>query len=492
MSFDYDLVILGGSAVARYAAAKASHWGARVALVESVTTPGTALLGSLYDRVLAEAGHLLYDWQKTQQLWLYPPLDPETTPPFDRASWQSHIREWTQDTVAALADRAGGYSLSTLAVAGVDVRVGEGRFEPVSRRSGRSVSSIVFQVNGSSLKSRAYLLAPPSHSAIPDVVGLADISYWTVEQLATQAWQVPDRLMIVGGSPLSLELAQLFNRLGTQVTVVVSQPRLLPYEEAEVITLLQAMLEAEGIEIIPDAQITQVKQLGQQIWVQAGNHALETDQLLLTGQAPLLALWNLDAVGVAMRSSGVLVNSRLQTTHPQIYACAEALGGYALPHLAQLEADIALRNALFFPTSKINYRSVPWTIFTHPTFARVGVTETQARRFYGDSIVVLRHPLTTGLKAQIQQETIGVGKLIVRRNGEILGASLLGAGAAELISPIALAMQHRIKLQAMARSAFVSPAFSEVLAHLIQQWQQCRLPNWQKELLESWFNFRRA
>jgi pyruvate/2-oxoglutarate dehydrogenase complex dihydrolipoamide dehydrogenase (E3) component len=219
--------------------------------------------------------------------------------------------------------------------------------------------------------------------------------------------------------------------------------------------------------------------------VQAGDRALAVDALIVATMPALdLSSLQLEAVGVNWQPEGIRVTSTLQTTHPQIYACGEALGGYALPHVADYEAEIALKNSLLGTSSRVDYSQLPWSLFTSPVLTRIGLTEPQARFYYGDrDVVVLRQSLRSMSIAQICQETPGWGKLIVHRTGEIIGAHLLGGNADTWISPIALAMQHRIPLPALDRSAIGSTPFSTLLDQWLQQWQQyqaTRQPVWKR------------
>ena len=500
MAFDYDLVIIGGSAVARYAAARASTLKARVALVEAVPLEHSQERANLYHYALTEAGQWLRQMQAMQN-WGFFREGLNVTPAIaspENASLRRNALKWAATITEAVATNEWvGYSLPRLAASGVDVVLGQGTFWADARK-GKAISQPrdrhlpVFHLNGRDLRSRTYLLAPSSFSAIPPIEGLDTVDYRAIDSLWRHPWQtLPHRLLILGGTPRSIELAQILNRLGCEITLAVSG-QLLSQEDPETIALLQAQLEAEGVTILTQAKVTQARQLNQTTWVQAGDRALEVDALLLeTGQYLDLQPLNLESVGTKWHPRRVLVNPKLQTTNPRIYACGEALGGYPLPHLAQYEADIALHNALFFPTSKVDYQPIPWTILTTPAFARVGLTEAQAKQLYGDKIVVLRQSFKPLVKPHLQGETTGLCKLIVSRTGKILGAHMVGAEASEWVGAIALAMKHRVRLGNIAQSAFVTPSFSEVISQLVMQWRQ-HLPTWQRDWLESWFNWRRS
>jgi pyruvate/2-oxoglutarate dehydrogenase complex dihydrolipoamide dehydrogenase (E3) component len=188
------------------------------------------------------------------------------------------------------------------------------------------------------------------------------------------------------------------------------------------------------------------------------------------------------------------VNDKLQTTNHRIYACGDVIGGYDFANIANYEAKIALNNALFFPRLRVNYRSIPWAMFSVPMVAQVGLTEAQAKRLFSrDEVLVLRQYFKTVAAAQLRDETTGMCKLIVLRNGEIVGASILGAEAGELINLIALAMSQKIKVKDLANLSPVYPSFSEILEQAAREWSRQKLNSdiaWQ-EFLEGFFHFRR-
>jgi pyruvate/2-oxoglutarate dehydrogenase complex dihydrolipoamide dehydrogenase (E3) component len=189
----------------------------------------------------------------------------------------------------------------------------------------------------------------------------------------------------------------------------------------------------------------------------------------------------------------LVLNEKLQTTNPRIYGCGDVAGGYQFPHLAQYEADIALNNALFFPWFKVDYLGIPWAIFTDPPLARVGLTEAQARRRYGKDVLVVRQYFKVLDKAQLLGETTGFCKLVVRQNGEILGASIVGAQASESIGEIALAIRRKLKVGVLADLPHASSTLTEIIGKTAIEWRRQRLKRNEmlQNFLEGFFNLRR-
>lgn len=479
MTVDYDLVIVGGAAVGRYAAAQARQLGARVALIEP---PSSLQALPLLHPLVTQLNHAL-----RQELWLHQWGYEAAGDDADRTlNWQKTCQWAAMLSETLEASSADTGSLAQLAANGVEVIVADGSFY---RRP-----HLGFTVADRILRSRAYLLAPAAQATIPAIEGLATVNYVTLDSLEQQTWQtLPERLLILGSDPRGIALAQVLNRLGSQVTLITSGERFFPGEDPDAAFLLQAQLEAEGVILLTRTLLTQVRQLDNQIWVQAGDQAIETEAILLATKRQIgLASLNLETAGVKWQPHRIFVNRKLQTTHPRIYACGESLGGYSFAAIDRHEADVALHNALFLPLKQVNYSAIPSVLFTDPQLAHVGLTELQARQVYGEDILVAHQPLKSLIKAQLRGDTTGFCKLITRRSGEILGAHCLGTEASEWIGTIALAIQQHLKLRDLAQYPALSPTFAELVQKTVVDLQQQRRPKWQQELLETWFNFQRG
>lgn len=481
MTVDYDLVVIGGSEVGVYAAIAAAQLKARVALVEP-PTPSTQQSDAafIYRSCLSEVSRLIGQLPQMQQ-W---------GQPLDLALDFAQVMQSAQATLSTLAVPS---SSAVLASLGIDVIRGRGQF---CRRP-----HLAFDVQETAeystvrrLRAGAYLLATGTRPDIPEIEGIETTGYLTLDSLG-QLTQLPETLAIVGGDPVGVELAQSLARFGTRVTLIVRSPQILAKEDPEASQLVQALLEAEGVCVLTQAEAIHAREIEGKKWIQAGNKAIETDEILLvTGQTPNVESLNLEGVGVKWHRHYIQTNQKLQTTNPRIYACGDAIGGYRFAHLATYEATVALRNALFWPRWVVDYRAIPWAVLTQPQLARVGMTEAQARRRYGKEVLVVRQYFKQVRGAVIQGETTGFCKLIGRDNGEILGASIVGLSAGEFIGAIALAMQHKLKVGAIALLPQISPTASEILNQTAQAWCQQRFAKkntWQN-LLESYFNARRA
>ncbi len=476
---DYDIVIIGGTPAGRYAALRATQLRATVALVEP--QPSYGFLKHYAVSQVAQ-GFQLQD--NNSFPWKNTPLG------IDIGVKHTHFLADMMLFANLVVERAEEqHSPTILAAKGVDIIYGNGQFQ--------ASPHLAFAVNERLLRARNYVIATGSHCSIPEVTGLLKTGFLTLNNI----WQfleqgtLPKHWVVMGGTPQSIEIAQTLSYLGCQVTLIVPYSHILPCLDLDIAFLLQAQLEAEGICVLTETQVTQVRCIDGQKWLQAGNKAIAADEILLaTPGEPNIESLNLPAVGVKWRSNRLLVNQKLQTTNRRIYGCGDVIGGFACTNIANYEARIAIQNALFFSRLKLNYRSVPWAILTNPMVAQVGLTESRVQKQYSqDQFIVLRQPFKTLATAQIQDATTGICKLIVLQNGEILGGSILGSQAGELINIIALAIAHKIKVNRLADLSPIYPSFSEILQETSILWERQKFNNnigWQ-EFLEDFFQFRR-
>ncbi|BDA71150.1 pyridine nucleotide-disulphide oxidoreductase dimerisation region [Calothrix sp. PCC 7716] len=461
---EYDIVIIGGSKSGRYAAYAAIQLGAKVALVEP-----------------ENSSELLYSSALNHIACEYRPIVSKMAP--------SESIDWETASLWALGveSQIGAYySLALIAAQGVDVIVGSGQFEQKPH--------LAFFVNNRLLVGRTYLLATGSHYLAPDIEGLHKTGFLTLGNISSFLEVAPNNWVILGGVPQSIELAQAASRLNCNVTLIVEGSKIISHVDSEVVQLLEAQLEASGVRILKQTKVTQVLSIDGKKWLQAGDKAIETDEIIVATQTPNIESLNLAAVGVKWHKNRLLVNAKLQTTNNRIYACGDVIGGYTLTNLANYEANIALRNALFFPTIKVDYQYVPWGIATQPPLAHVGMTEAQAQQLYNfDEIIVLRQYFKSLPLAQINDETTGVCKIITLKNGDILGASVFGLNAGELINLISLAINQKIKINNFYKIALAYPSVGEIILQAARNWNKIKLEknNALQELLEDFFQFRR-
>ncbi|MBM0743330.1 NAD(P)/FAD-dependent oxidoreductase [Phormidium sp. CLA17] len=475
MPVDYDLVVIGGTIAGVEAAIFAVQFKARVALVTQGLSFST-LPDSLLIPALANLGHTAEQWQHLQRS----PLWQEVSAP-PALNWHA-VKHWIRAIAANLDER---HSPSALATLGIDIITNSGEF---CRKPAPG-----FLVDGRLLRSRSYLLAPGHRPLIPTIAGLQTTGYQTLATLL-QLPSLPTSLAIVGGSMIAVELAQALQRLGCQTTLLLATAQLLTEADREVSQLIQAQLEAEGVQIWLNADVTQVSCVDRKKLVQWGTHSLVAgDILLAVEQVPDVETWNLEAMNVQRYNHGIVRNSKLQTA-PHVYICEGRTQHSLSAHLGTYEAKLAVKNALFFSNQRTSYRAIPFSIHTSPAAAWVGLTEREAVDQYGKDVLILRQPFYNLTQAQIQNDLTGFCKLIVQRNGTLLGAHVVGTRAEEFIGTIAIALQKRLKLQALADLVVPSSSFAEIIQQTAAEWQRLRLkqhPCWQ-DLLEASFDIRRS
>ena len=477
MAVDYDLVIIGSSEVGIYAAKKAAQLQARVALVtqcdkSELFLPNDTFINQSFDRV-GQLNHQLAENSFALT------VEPHHISLVEASNWARGVNSVMQSH----------NSLANLAALGVDVIADRGEFYRLPQ--------LAFQAGKRKLRSRNFLLATGCNFGSPSAACLTPRELW--QQDLSDLGQ---RIIVVGGDPLALELAQTLAKFKIQVILVVEQQRILPLEDLDLALLLQALLEALGVKIYTNSIISQIKAINGQKWLQAGNYTLKGDEIVITNQRqPNIDGLNLAGVGVKCDHQKVYVNQKLQTTNPNIYACGDLIGGYSLANIANYEANIILKNTLFFCWYKTNYYSLPWAILTHPNVARVGLAEWQAKQQYGEDIYIIRENFLNVAQAHISDQGTGTCKLLVRENGEIVGCSLVGDRAAELINIIALMIQHKIRLESNPMRGLTSlsipsiyPSMAEILQNSAHNFYQQKLQRNPQLLsrLRSWFSIRKS
>ncbi|MFP4253172.1 MAG: FAD-dependent oxidoreductase [Halothece sp.] len=442
----YDLIIIGNTAVGRYAALRAVSWEARVALVtQEISTSSEA--DWLYSFSLTQLTQIGKQWGNIQAF----------TPP------TKTYQEWAQEVVEVVEEET---ALVKLAAKGVDVIEGKGEFCRLPKQA--------LVVNQEKLQAPAYLIATERIAIPPDISNLSSVGYLTLADLRVRETleTLPENLTIIGETPEAITLAQILARLNKQITLSIKDSRVFPTEDREISQWMQNQLEADGINLLRKSPLLEIQKLETKKKLQLGKHTIQTDEIILFPKTyPNIEGLNLEGVRVNYDETGLFLNHKLQTANLKIYACGALVGGYSFFNIAQYEAEIALSNALFFPRLKVNYQVIPSLINTIPQIGRVGMTEAQAKRRYGNKIVILKVYFKNNLFSISQGDSTGILKLIVKSNGTILGGHCFGHYSQGLISVIALAMSKKMKVKQLDNVAFPSPSVMDLIKSLVQQWE---------------------
>ena len=422
---DYDLVVVGNNAVAPWAAIAAKEQSARVALIAVAQAPIPYHL-------------LLQQWVQTQP--------------------SMALTEW----VKAMALRLqASYSPAKLASLGIEQIDGIAQFKTKPQ----------FQVHCQNrvLRAHRYLLCLDADLSAPDVPGSAD---WlspadVLTRLENLHQPLADPVLVVGDGPVAVSLSQSLGRLGHSVHLLCSLNQILPGEDAEAAWRVQAHLEADHVNIHTHSQIKDVTPSSSSYQVTTNQGKLMAGSLVWAVETTS-AIINPNQIAVDLRhtAQGLWVNPRLQTSHSQVYACGSVLGGYTLADIARHEAGVAVNNALG-ARQAIEYSILPWTIPTMPELARVGLTETLAQ----EASIPFRcfyHTYQQSDKGQPQDQT-GWCKVLVHKNGQTLGAHMVGIGAAEVVHLIALAMQQRCPVSELTGLGTFSSSYGSLVGQIARQ-----------------------
>jgi pyruvate/2-oxoglutarate dehydrogenase complex dihydrolipoamide dehydrogenase (E3) component len=340
----------------------------------------------------------------------------------------------------------------------------EGLGATVIKAEARFVARDTVEADGKRVRARRFVIATGSRPSIPPIPGLAETPYMTNETIFERK-AAPEHLIVIGGGPIGVELAQAHRHLGARVTIV-EVAKLLANDDPELVDIVRLKLRADGIDLREGVKIARVERAGNGIAViltgDSGEERLEgSDLLVATGRRPNVEDMGLDVAGVEFGKRGVVVDARLRTTNKHIYAVGDVAGAYQFTHIAGYHAGIVIRNALFRLPAKVDYSAVPWVTYTRPELAHVGLAEAAARKANGE-IRVLRWPFADNDRAQAERLTDGLIKVITAKNGRVLGATIVGAHAGELILPWVMAVRTRAKIGAIANLIAPYPTLSEV------------------------------
>ena len=314
------------------------------------------------------------------------------------------------------------------------------------------------------IKARRFVIATGSSPGIPPVEGLDTVPYLTNETVFDQT-VLPPELIVLGGGPIGMELAQAHQRLGSQVTVLeMFEP--LGKDDPELTRFVLDQIEEDGVTVHAGARVVGVEKTrsGVSVSIETNEGARQVTGshiLVAAGRAPNVGGMNLEVAGVRHTPKGIQVNRRLRTSNRKIYAIGDVAGGFQFTHVANYHAGIVIRNTLFRLRAKVDDTIIPWVTFTDPELAHIGLTEVQARQRYG-KISVMRWPYAENDRAQTERKTEGLVKVVAGRKGRILGVTIVGANAGELIQPWSLALSSGLKIKAMTDMIVPYPTWGEV------------------------------
>jgi pyruvate/2-oxoglutarate dehydrogenase complex dihydrolipoamide dehydrogenase (E3) component len=436
-----DLCVIGAGAGGLSVAAAAAALGAPVVLIEQGRMGGDCLnYGCVPSKALIAAARRVAELENAPAFGIR-----ADAVQVDFAKVHAHVHS----TIAALAPNDSAARFTAL---GVRVIAGHAEF--------RDPNTVV--VNETAIAARRFVIATGSSPAIPPIPGLAQPPYLTNETIFDLT-RLPEHLVVIGAGPVGLELAQAFRRLGSAVTVIDAAIPLAK-DDPECAALVVSTLEREGVVLRPNTRIVKISGDAQavRLVLDDTSELVEGSHLLVAaGRAPNITNLGLDRAGIAVTAHGITVDRQLRTTNRRVYAIGDVAGGPQFTHLANYHAGIVIRHALFRLPVRASDAALPWVTYTDPELAQVGLSEAEARR-RGLKVRVLRWPYHENDRAQIEQATRGHIKVLTTGRGRILGASIVGRDAGELISTFTLAIAQRLNIRALAGVMVPYPTLAEI------------------------------
>ena len=426
-----DLCVIGAGSGGLSVAAGAAQMGAAVVLIEKHLMGGDCLnTGCVPSKALLAAAHAAQA-QRSGGRFGVAPVEPRV----DFTQVMAHVH----GVIGAIAPHD---SVARFEGLGCTIIQAPARFTGPGE----------VEAGGQRIAARRFIIATGSRAALPPIPGLAVTPHLTNETLFGLR-ELPRHLAVIGGGPIGLEMAQAFRRLGSQVTVL-ERATILPKDEPEAVAVLRAALAAEGVRIIEGAAITRVDP-GR---ITLADGMVEPSHILVAaGRQAVVDGLGLDAAGIAFTPQGITVDAALRTTNPRTFAIGDCAGGPQFTHIAGAHAGVVIRRALFGLPAKMDYRALPWVTYTDPELAHAGLTEAQA-----PGCKTLLQPFSGNDRAQAEGVSEGLIKLVLSPKGLILGATIIGPGAGEMISLWGLAIQQRMKIGAIAGVTFPYPTLAEI------------------------------
>jgi pyruvate/2-oxoglutarate dehydrogenase complex dihydrolipoamide dehydrogenase (E3) component len=338
----------------------------------------------------------------------------------------------------------------------------EGLGVKVVRAPARFASVNTLESKGQIYLARRIVISTGSRAGVPPIPGINDVPFMTNETVFKNRVQ-PKHLIIIGGGPIGMEMALAHRRLGCDVTVLEAfQP--LAKDDPELAKVVLDALVAEGITIHANAKIERIEKAGDGIRINiAGQAAIDGSHLLVAaGRIANTEGLALEKAGIAYDKRGITVGPNLRsTTNKHVYAAGDVAGGLQFTHVAGYHAGLVIRNALFRLPVKNRTDIIPWVTYTDPELAHVGLTEKDARAQHGDAIRVLKWNFSENDRAVTEGKTKGLVKVIAAKNGRILGASIVGPNAGDLIAMWTLAITQGLKVSAIANTVLPYPTYGE-------------------------------
>lgn len=453
MRVSRDLAVIGGGAGGLVVASVAAQLGLDVVLINKQAAMGGDCLhyGCVPSKALLKSASVAHVMRHADR-WGIKPVATQT----DILAVNRAIKK-AIDTLQLHDSRERFEAL------GCEVITGEAHFTSPSQ----------IEVGGRVIDAMRFVIATGSSVFIPPLKGLEKTHFLTNEDMFSLP-VLPESLIILGGGPVGVEMAQAYSRLGSKVSIVELASRLLPRMDKTASTILAEVLTAEGVSIHLNSEVAEVSEHAnlKRLVLKDGT-VLESESLLLAiGRRPVVDSLNLEAADVAYDAKGIKVNGKMQTTNKKIFACGDVTGKMPLTHVAELQAGIIIANMIFKLPKKVNYDVIPSVVYTDPEVAQVGVSIEQCDKLkYGK---VHQFEVSQLDRAITDNDKTGVAKILTDK-GRIIGAHIIAPHAGELIHELALAVQEKMKVSKITSLVHAYPSYSQLNKRLAGQYFTDRL-----------------
>jgi len=435
-----DICVIGGGSGGLSVAAGAVQMGAKVTLLEGSKMGGDCLnYGCVPSKALIAAAKAAHARTEGAAFGVA-----DQTPVVDYAAAKDHVAR---------------------VIAGIEPHDSVERFEGlgvnVITEYGRFISPAEVQAGDTVITARRFVIATGSAPFVPPIPGLDGVKHYTNEDIF-QLREQPRHLLVIGGGPIGMEMAQAHRRLGSEVTVIEGM-RAMGKDDPDAAAVVLARLRAEGVTIAEDAMAESIAEVDGVITVKTrdGQSFSGSHLLIAVGRKPNLDNLGLEAAGIERTRAGLKVDASLKTTNKRVYGIGDVAGSLQFTHVAGYHAGVIIRSALFGLPAKASTHHIPWATYTDPELAQIGPTEAGARKTHGDRLEVLRFDYAENDRARAELKTTGFIKVMVVK-GRPVGATIVGAQAGELIQTWALAISAGLKISAVAGMVAPYPTLGEI------------------------------
>ncbi len=473
----YNLVVIGAGTAGLVVAGGAGLLGGKVALIEKDLMGGDCLnVGCVPSKCMIRSSRVVGDIQNADKFGIRVPDGTEIN--------FSAVMERMRRVRAEISPHDSAQRFKE--EFNVDVFLGEARFN----------SADTVEVGGKILRFKKAVIATGAKATAPDIEGLKDAGYLTNETVFSLT-ERPQRMAIIGAGPLGCEFAQTFQRLGSQVVLIHKNDHILDKEDADAAEIVQQAFIREGVQLILNSKVKRVERtsVGKVIYYESDGKedSVTVDEILIgVGRSPNVKKLNLEAVGVQYDiKKGVIVNDKLQTSNPRIYAAGDVCMDWKFTHAADAAARIVIQNSLFFGRKKLSSLTMPWVTYTDPEVAHVGMYDKDAQK-KGIEVDTFFVPLSEVDRAVADGETAGFAKVFVNKGTDkILGATIVARNAGDMISEVTLAIVGNLGLKTLGSVIHPYPTQAEVIRKAADEYSRTRLTPFIKKLLSWWLAWTR-